>query len=143
MDDDSFWYRSPELLRHLADRNRDNGVRISYFVLGDWRQDAPTAMALELPPGGRLNHHAHDCERLEIIVKGSLDVGDRLLRPGDVMMSGRGELYGPHVAGPGGCTSFEVFSRFTAAYQPIYETPSGRVMVDGSDPDAARPTTIL
>src|SRR5262245_12364563 len=100
MDDDSFWDRAPEFVAHVPQAQRQVGGRASFFVMGDWRANAPAALAMEMPPGEGVNQHAHPCHRLEIVVRGSLDVGQgRLLRPGDVMVSAPGEMYGPHVAG--------------------------------------------
>jgi hypothetical protein len=143
MDDDSFWDRAPDFLQHVPKAQRRVGGRASYFVMGDWRENGPAALALEIPPGEGVNQHAHPCQRLEVVVRGSLSVEDgRILRPGDVMVSGPGEMYGPHVAGPDGATTFEIFSTFDASYRIIYETPEGRVEVNGTDPNSPRPTRI-
>jgi hypothetical protein len=143
MDDDSFWDRAPDFLKHVPAAQRRMGGRGSFFVLGDWRANPPAALAMELPPGEGVNQHAHPCERFEVVVRGSLDVGQgRILRPGDVMVSAPGEMYGPHVAGPEGATTFEIFSAFDASYRIIYETPDGRFEVNGSDPNGPRPERI-
>lgn len=36
-------------------------------------------------------------------MQGTLDVGERVLKPGDVMITEPGVPYGPHTAGPQGC----------------------------------------
>jgi hypothetical protein len=62
-----------------------NGTRI--FVLGDDPEssDSPAVVMLEMPPNYVLFRHAHICHRFEVVVKGSLEAGGRILRPGDVM----------------------------------------------------------
>src|SRR5262249_35198763 len=104
--------------------------------VGDWRENAPAALALEMPPGEGVNQHAHPCHRFEVVVRGTLDVGQgRILRLGDGMGSGSGGMYGSHVAGLDGATTFEIFSNFDASYRIIYDTPEGRVEVNGTDPN--------
>jgi hypothetical protein len=81
------------------------------YVLGDDPEapEVPAVVMLDMPPGYVLFRHAHICHRFEVVVKGSLVAGDRTLRPGDVMTARPGEWYGPHIAGPEGCTTAEVF----------------------------------
>ena len=104
---------------------RGEGTRV--FVLGDDPSDgdAPAVVLLEMPPHYVLFRHAHICHRVEVVVRGSLDAGGRTLRPGDVMTAGPGELYGPHVAGPEGCTTAEVFGSLEGVFRVISETGDG------------------
>jgi hypothetical protein len=44
---------------------------------------------------------------MEVIIKGSIDVGERVLRPGDIMVQGAGQFYGPHTVGPDGALTAE------------------------------------
>jgi hypothetical protein len=62
------------------------------------------------PPGYVLPRHRHASHRLEVVIQGSLEVDGRVLGPGDVMWSQAGEFYGPHVAGPDGALTVEIFS---------------------------------
>lgn len=143
MADDEYWDRAPDFLRSLPAAQRAMGGRASFFVLGDWEENAPTALVLEIAPGEGVNQHAHPCHRFEIVVRGTLDVGNgRTLQPGDVMVSGPGEMYGPHVAGPEGATTVEVFSTFDASHKIIYDTPDGLFEIDGTEPDGPRPERI-
>jgi hypothetical protein len=71
--------------------------------------------------------HAHTCERFEVIVRGSLEVDGRLVGPGHVMTAAPGELYGPHVAGPEGCATAEVFSDLEGVFRILVEQPDGGV----------------
>ena len=97
------------------------------FVLGDdpesW--DAPAVVMLDMPPNYVLFRHAHICHRFEVVVKGSLEAGGRILGPGDVMTARPGELYGPHTAGPDGCLTAEVFGSHEGVYRVLCETPDG------------------
>jgi hypothetical protein len=117
---------APEFLRALAAMMPDIGLRTGYIPLGDPDDPAtPGVVMLYMGPGVVLDRHAHTCERFEVVVKGSLYVGDKVLLPGDVMRAAPYEFYGPHTAGPEGVLTAEVFSSFAAAYTPVYELPDG------------------
>ena len=101
-----------------------NGTRV--FVLADdeaW--DAPAAVILEMPPGYVLFRHGHICHRFEVVIKGSLQASGKMLGPGDVMTARPGEMYGPHTAGPEGCTTVEVFGTLEGVYRVIANAPDG------------------
>jgi hypothetical protein len=133
MDASDFWGRVPKSQEVIRERANEIAMEISYFVMGDPDdKDAPTVVALKMDPGAVTVRHAHACERFEIIVKGSLVVGDQVLRPGDVMKSAANEMYGPHVAGPEGCVTFEIFSNQTGISLTTYETDKGNVTLDMS-----------
>lgn len=90
---------------------------------------APAAYMLKMPPGYRLFRHGHRCERFEVVVQGTLDVGDgRTARPGDVFTASAGTLYGPHTAGPDGCTTIEIFSALEGMFLLLYEGPGGELV---------------
>ncbi len=108
--DPGFWSSQPEFLKPLQAACEPFGLRIRHFVMGDPDDPGtPSAAVLEMPAGYVLPRHAHPCERLEVIIAGTLLVGDDALVPGDVMTTPAGEMYGPHVAGPDGCTTVEIF----------------------------------
>jgi anti-sigma factor ChrR (cupin superfamily) len=102
-----------------------NGTRI--FVLDDDREswDAPAVVMLEMPPNYVLFRHAHICHRFEVVVKGTLEADGRTLRPGDVMTARPGEMYGPHTAGPEGCTTAEVFASLEGVFRVLADTRGG------------------
>jgi hypothetical protein len=131
-----FWQNCPDELKHMQE-GRDGGAA-AYFPLGERKDNPPTVIALRLPPGGVLLRHAHDCFRFEVIVQGTLNVGDQVLGVGDVMTSPPNELYGPHVAGPEGCTTFEVFSNYKASHTPIVDLPGGPTSIDVTIPEEHR-----
>lgn len=97
------------------------------FVLGDDPEAAnsPAVVLLEMPSGYVLFRHAHICHRFEVVVKGSLEANGRTLGPGDVMTARPGEWYGPHVAGPDGCTSVEVFGTLDGVFRVLAEAGDG------------------
>ncbi len=105
--------------------NDATGTRM--FVLADdagsW--DAPAVVMLEMPPSYVLFRHAHICHRFEVVVKGSLEADGKILGPGDVMTARPGEMYGPHTAGPEGCTTAEVFGSLEGVFRVIAESPEG------------------
>ncbi len=124
--DASFWSSQPAFLRGLQEACQPFGLQIRHFVMGD--PDNPTtstAAVLKMPPGYVLPRHAHPCERLEVVVAGSLQVGEDVLVPGDVMATPAGEMYGPHTAGPDGCTTVEIFSSITGNGNVTFDTEDG------------------
>jgi len=95
---------------------------------GEDRFASPAAHLLPMPPGYRLFRHGHPCKRFEVVVQGTLEVGDgRIARPGDTFTAEPGELYGPHTAGPEGCTTFEIFGELEGMMRVLYEDADGTV----------------
>lgn len=135
MDDPQFWARCPKELESVV---RGGLTGIAYFELGKKKDNPPTVVALRMGPGWVLPRHAHDCYRFEIVTHGTLDVGDRILKPGDVMISEPGIAYGPHIAGPEGCTTFEIFSNHKASFVTLLDGPDGRVECDMATPEGMR-----
>ena len=106
----------------ITERVEPIGVKLAHFVMADDPEDmdAPLATILYMPPNYVLIRHAHECYRVEVIIEGTVHVGDRVLRAGDVSVSGPGIAYGPHTAGPTGCLTVEIFSR-QEALEPLLE----------------------
>jgi anti-sigma factor ChrR (cupin superfamily) len=132
MDDPHFWARCPKELEQIV---RGGLTGLAYFELGEKKDNPPTVVALRMGPGWVLPRHAHDCYRFEIVTHGTLNVGDRILKPGDVMISEPGIAYGPHIAGPEGCTTFEIFSNHKASFVTLLDGPDGRVECDMATPE--------
>lgn len=132
MDDPQFWARCPKELEPVI---RGGLTGLAYFTLGEKKDNPPTVVALRMGPNFILPRHAHDCYRFEVVVHGTLDVGDRILKPGDIMISEPGLAYGPHIAGPEGCTTFEIFTDHKASYVTLLDGPDGRVECDMSTPE--------
>ncbi len=134
IDDPEFWKNCPKELESIARGMEGAGGGVAYFVMGDPRNNAPTVVALRMAPNWILPRHAHDCYRFEIVVQGTLDVGEKVLKVGDVMVSEPNIFYGPHVAGPEGCTTFEIFSNHTASHEAILEVAGSVMKFDVSKP---------
>jgi hypothetical protein len=129
MDKDPGYWQAPERFRALFEKLRSFGIRASYFPIGDADNDAtPVAVVVEMPPGFVIMRHAHPCDRFEVIVRGTLASEERVLQPGDIMVSKAGELYGPKTAGKDGCTTIEVFGNAPGVTQRIEERPDGSVV---------------
>jgi hypothetical protein len=89
----------------------------------------PAAFFLKMPPGYTLFRHGHPCQRFEIVIQGSLDIGDgRTATVGDTFTADANTLYGPHTAGPEGCTTIEVFSAVEGMFRLLYEGPDGQML---------------
>jgi hypothetical protein len=134
MNDPEFWGNCPKELEPLVHGGGgDQGL--AYFLLGDPKDNPPTGVAFRMGPGWVRPRHSHDCYRSEIVLQGSLDVGDQILRPGDIQFSEPGVAYGPQIAGPEGCTTFETFSNYQGSYVMFLHTSEGRVECDLSTPE--------
>jgi hypothetical protein len=122
------WYAKP-----LAAAGIDPAHSSTWLLSADpdeTQLDSPSAYFLSMPPGYTLFRHGHPCFRFEVIIQGSLEIGDgRIAQVGDVFTAQPGELYGPHTAGPEGCTTIDFFSRLGAAYTLLYEGPNGETLV--------------
>lgn len=130
VDTKEFWDTCPPDFKHMQETPELGNA--TYFIMGERADNPATVVALWMPPGSVLPRHAHDSWRFEVIAKGSLDIGEKVLGPGDVMFSEPNSVYGPHVAGPEGCLTFEVFSNFDASHKPIFELPEGLRQFDAS-----------
>ena len=108
-------------------RDVDRDLRV-WLLDGTEDFSVPAAYLLQIPPRHTLFRHGHPCFRFEVVVQGSLEIGDgRVATPGDVFTANPGELYGPHTAGPEGCTTFEVFSSLDAMWDILVEDTNGGV----------------
>jgi hypothetical protein len=131
-DTEGYWGRYPEHLKDMGQILAESGLTpATLHVMGEpCDEAAPAALIFTTPPGGEIPRHAHKCERFEIILEGSLHVDGMVLGPGDVMIARSGEAYGPHIAGPEGCRTLEIFSTLAGAHHKILETPDGPVEIE-------------
>jgi hypothetical protein len=120
----------PEWITKLLTESNMNATAIPFWLLNkNEDMSAPAAFFLQMPPGYVLSRHGHPCERFEVVIKGSLDVGDgRTAYPGDIFTAEAGTLYGPHTAGPEGCTTIEIFSKVDAMFRMLYAGPNGEIL---------------
>jgi len=91
-------------------RDASDGSRYAIFQLGDG-DDAPVVAAQEVPAGYRFAAHRHDCNYFTYVVSGSLRVGRKWYRAGDIRVQARGTVHGPEFAGSDGCRTLNVFAQ--------------------------------
>lgn len=128
MADPNFWGRMPEEVGAIDRAGGNEGLKMSYFTLGKIADNPMFVTPLRMEPGYILPRHAYDCHRMELIVQGSMDVGERVLGPGDVMITEPGVLYGPHIAGPEGCTAFDICSEFEGGHRLLLQDEAGELV---------------
>lgn len=103
--------------------------RITQFVLGDPNDDAaPLTSVSQAAPLGVVPYHAHGCNIMMLVIEGSLYLPDRVLYPGDCLVAGPHEFYGPEVAGPAGCTRAEFFAAAHGAFNVEFRLRDGRIV---------------
>src|SRR5437667_4813719 len=128
MGDEAYYRQIPAWFANATPDSRE-GEAMAVFFLSDPEEeawDAPAAVIFEMPPNYVLLRHAHPAHRFEVVIKGQLTTEDgTVLGPGDVMIARPGELYGPKVAGPQGCTTAEVFARADAIVRLIADSDEG------------------
>ncbi len=101
---------SPSLIG-TREASKDAGMQVGSILMGNEGENAPVAMLLDMPSGSVLPRHGHDTYRVEVVVRGSMTLPDgRVVTSGDVLVTPPGSFYGPHVAGPEGVLSVEIFS---------------------------------
>ena len=131
--DPAFWEAWPAHLRHLQDDYRALGGGLASYFLGPEDPASPAIVALGMAPGFALSRHSHSCHRFEIVMEGSFDAGrGNVVSAGDAMISAPFISYGPHVAGPGGSRSLEIFGDYRASYTQALQTPDGVFQCDSS-----------
>lgn len=128
MDDDPQYWQAPERYRVPFEKSPSMGVRCSYFPLGDPNDDnTPVAVVLKMKPGFVITEHCHPCERVEVVVRGTLTADGHVYVPGDVLTAKANEFYGPKTAGKDGCTTIEIFSNAAGATYRVTRDKSGKV----------------
>lgn len=152
--DPSFWSLSPKPLQYTTVFAEAVDHHVASFVLGsDDDVEAPLALFMGLPAGWVLARHSHKCHRFEVIIRGEMILENGVvLKPGDVGTSEPGEAYGPHMAGPDGVLTLEIFSRQAGLMadnvDPRPANDEMKALIDGirsgaiSPEDAAKDPTI-
>jgi len=82
----------------------------------------------------RLPAHHHPCGHVEVILDGSLCVGDRWERAGSIRVVPPGFSYGPLVAGPEGCKALEFFPDSDAFLAEIDHPEELVALIGAQDP---------
>jgi hypothetical protein len=120
-----------ELQKTVLYKSRDVNNDLQVWLLDGSKESmsVPAAYLLRMPPSYTLFRHGHPCHRFEVVVEGTLDIGDgRVAQAGDVFTALPGELYGPHTAGPEGCSTIEIFSELDAMFRLLVEDENGKVV---------------
>lgn len=126
--DPGFWDApTSPAMRELGAQARSIGWGFLPMVLEDGdRTDVPVVAVVEIPANSVLPRHRRPCERLIIMVSGTLEVDGETLRTGDVERVPADTFEGPYTAGPDGVLMVEVFARHD------------HMDVEFEDPQAAR-----
>lgn len=136
--DAEFWDQVPaEYLRTLVEQGRHNGLPTSIFALGDpHRLETPGIVVIKAGDGHHFPRHCHDCERFEIVIDGSFRDGTgHLYRAGDVMLAHHMDMYGPHIAEPGGYVVLEYFGSMLGTYELFWDTRRGPLQTNKIEED--------
>jgi hypothetical protein len=136
--DPELWGRGMERMAAIGKQGGTDGLAMANFVLGNPEDNAPVATVLRMKPGYVLPRHGHSCHRFEVVVQGSIKVGDKVLGPGSLMFSEPGNLYGPHIAGPEGCTTVEIFGTYKSSHNTLIDGPAGIEECDIADAGGAK-----
>jgi hypothetical protein len=109
------------------------GSKVAVLATDEAPGDPEVVMlAIEFAPGFYVAPHQHRTGHIEIILEGSLYIGDHLEKAGDIRVSPPFESYGPLVAGPDGCKCLEIFPD-RAAVIPIVDDPSAEAVTHEGD----------
>jgi anti-sigma factor ChrR (cupin superfamily) len=139
--DDAFWDHVPaEFLRTLVEQGRDNGLPTSIYALGDpHRLETPGVVFIKAHDRHHFPRHCHDCERFEIVLHGAFTDGTgRLFQAGDVMIAHHMDMYGPHIAEPGGYVVLEYFGSVLGTYELFWDTRRGPFKANKIEEDHAK-----
>jgi hypothetical protein len=96
----------------------EDGTRFAGFFLGD-AEDSPAVFPLEVTANYRFPVHYHETHYMSIILRGSLRVGKRWYKPGDIRLQEKGSVYGPEEAGPDGCFMLNIFADHRGLYPVV------------------------
>jgi hypothetical protein len=109
------------------------GVKMKLFGLGDPDDErAPTFVLTQLPADGVLPPHYHESTFADVVVAGSVKVGEKWYYPGDVRVLAWGVKYGPSQAGPDGVTLLEFYADGRGrrgVHDPAWITPEFKAEV--------------
>ncbi|MGV9798783.1 cupin domain-containing protein [Mycobacterium sp. NPDC003449] len=136
---DDYWGITPpeaQWAGPLAAAGEQQGLRTTMHVLGDPSDEgSPAAVVVEYPPDYVLPRHSHDGARLELVVRGAVEVDGQWLGPGDIWASGANQFYGPHNVGPQGCTTLELATT-GGIHRLTFDAGDNTLKVDFSDPES-------
>ena len=127
-----------DLLRHWDDLDFEELLGVKTAVLEMEGLDGTPApavvLAIEYPPNFRLPAHQHVSGHVEVILEGSLQVGDRWESPGDIRVVPARSSYGPLVSGPEGCKALEYFPDRAAMFAEMDDPAELAALLGDTDP---------
>jgi|GEM_PF-2907480 len=135
---EAFWDQVPaEYLRTLVEQGRHNGLPTSIFSMGDPHDLAtPGIVCIKAGDGHNFPRHCHDCERFEIVLDGGFtDATGQQYKAGDVMIAHHMDMYGPHIAAPGGYVVLEYFGSVLGTYELYWHTNRGPLKTNKIEED--------
>lgn len=137
--EDDYWNARPvgaQWVTALAAGGEQQGLKTAIHSLGDPNDDETTiAAVVEYPPNYVLPRHSHDSNRLELVVSGSVEVGGKILGPGDIWTSQANQFYGPHQVGSEGCSTMELFT-VAGARRLTFDAGDSGFSIDFSEPES-------
>jgi hypothetical protein len=87
----------------------EDGSRTLSIFFGE-NADGLAVYGYQVPATYQFPAHYHRTHYMSIIVAGSLRVGRKWYRVGDIRVQEEGSVYGPEEAGPAGCTMINIFA---------------------------------
>jgi hypothetical protein len=92
----------------VAQMHGDQRVGVHLRVL-EWSPERFVAYT-RYDPGMMLPRHSHKSDSIVYILEGEVRVGDRLCKPGTLIVLDKSAYIGPLVAGPEGCVFLESYA---------------------------------
>jgi len=129
-DEEAYFDNFPaDYLSALTEQGRENDSPTSVYTMGDPNDpETPAFVIFKMAPNSKLPRHSHPCQRFEVVIQGSMESEGETLVTGDIMMAAPNEPYGPHYAGPEGCTVVEYFGRVFGAYNIDWRKRNGDIL---------------
>lgn len=120
-------------------------LKSAFWFLGD-DEDGPMVVCVDLPPnttGHVTPAHKHASDQVRIILSGTFQIGNDVLKAGDVRFQEAGKIYGPEITGPEGSRQILIFNKrmgVVADYVKTGKEPAGdallKLIAEMSKPDA-------
>ncbi|MCV7101353.1 cupin domain-containing protein [Mycobacterium palustre] len=137
VNDDDYWGIIPRDLdwaAAVAAAGEQQGLKTTMHLIGDPTDErSPVAAVVAYPPNYVLPRHSHDSDRLELVIRGSVEVDGQWLGPGDIWSSPANQFYGPHNVGEQGCTTLELMSA-SGGRRLSFDAGDKSINVDFGDP---------
>lgn len=83
-----------------------SGLKMAYVL--EPNMPGAVIFCVDRPPNHRTPAHSHPLPHIELLLEGTLFVGDRVVKAGDFRVVGGDVAYGPIKAGPEGAKCIEI-----------------------------------